>query len=88
MEFEWNEGKRQKNLAKHGLDFADVPFLDWETATVIEDRRRDYGEPRYWTFATWRGRIHFVAFTVRSTKIRIISFRRANRKEVRNHGNA
>src|SRR4051812_22950136 len=51
MEFEWDEEKRRKNWAKHGLDFADTATLDWETATFVEDNRRDYGEQRYWAFA-------------------------------------
>jgi uncharacterized DUF497 family protein len=27
MEFEWDEGKRLANMAKHGLDFVDAPVL-------------------------------------------------------------
>jgi uncharacterized protein len=32
------------------------------------------------------GRLHFVAFTVHGDKIRLISFRKANEKEVRRYG--
>ena len=88
MEFDWSEDKRRKNLAKHGLDFARVPFLEWETATVLEDRRSDYGEPRYWAFGLLSGRMHLVAFTVRGNKIRVISFRKASRKEIQRYGKA
>jgi uncharacterized DUF497 family protein len=90
MDFDWSEDKRRRNVAKHGLDFADVAALEWETATILEDQRTDYGEPRYWAFAMWKGRLHLVAFTLRGTarnrKVRIISFRRASRKEVVRHG--
>ncbi|TAK98715.1 MAG: BrnT family toxin [Rhodospirillaceae bacterium] len=88
MEFDWAEDKRRKNLAKHSLDFADVPLLDWEAATLREDNRTDYGERRYWAYGLLHGRLHLVVFTVRGTKFRIISFRRANRREVERYGKA
>ena len=86
MEFSWDEAKRLKNLAKHGLDFADVPLMDWTTATILEDVRADYGERRFWAFATWDGRLRLVAFAFRGEKVRIISFRRASQKEARRYG--
>jgi len=88
MEFDWSEDKRRKNLIKHGLDFVDVSLIDWPTATVIEDIRADYGEARYWAFGLLNGRLHLVAFTLRGSKVRIISFRRANRKEEERYGKA
>ncbi len=88
MDFDWSEDKRRRNLAKHGLDFADVAQLEWEAAVLVADDRTDYGEARYWAFARWNGRLFLVAFTRRDGRIRIISFRRANRKEVRRYGQA
>jgi uncharacterized DUF497 family protein len=84
--FSWDDEKRLKNLAKHGLDFADVPLMDWASATILEDVRANYGERRYWAFATWDARLHLVAFALRGEKIRVISFRRASRKEVGRYG--
>ena len=38
--YEWDEGKRQANLAKHGVDFADMDAFEWDTAVIdVEDRR-------------------------------------------------
>ena len=88
MKFEWDEGKRKKNLAKHGLDFRDVPGLDWEAAVVLEDMRRDYGERRYWAFISKAERLHVVTFATRGANIRIINFRKASRREIRDHGQA
>ncbi|HTQ13344.1 MAG TPA: BrnT family toxin [Rhizomicrobium sp.] len=85
MIVEWDEAKRRANLSKHGADFADVPFLDWDTATVLPDSRFDYPERRFWAFGMLRGRLHLVAFCIRGERIRIISFRKANRKEVKRH---
>lgn len=86
MEFDWDERKRAANLAKHGLDFADVAFFAWETARVLVDDRHDYGEVRYRAMGLFNGRLHFVAFTIRGDKIRLISFRKANEKEVKRYG--
>jgi uncharacterized DUF497 family protein len=86
MELEWDEAKRRSNLRKHGLDFDDAKFLDWDNATVIEDTRFTYPEPRYWAFARWNGRLHMVAFCMRGDRVRIISFRKANDREAKRYG--
>ena len=86
MELEWDETKRKANIAKHGLDFTDIPTLDWDNATVLQDARKNYPEPRYWAFAMRRTRLYMVAFCMRCQQVRIISFRKANKKEVRRHG--
>ena len=86
MDFDWDERKRASNLEKHGLDFADVAFLAWEMARVLIDDRQDYGEVRYRAMGLFKGRLHFVAFTLRGDKIRLISFRKANEKEVKRYG--
>jgi len=86
LELEWDEDKRRANLQKHGLDFADAKHLNWDNATYIEDTRFPYPEPRFWAFALWRRRLHLVAFCRRGAKVRIISFRKANGKEVRRYG--
>lgn len=85
MEFEWDEGKRASNLAKHGVDFAQVEAFEWSTATIFADSRRPYGESRWLALGTMSGRVHAVVFTARGDRIRIISARRANNKEVRRH---
>ena len=86
MEFEWDDAKRQINLAKHGLDFADVEKLDWANAVIIPDLRRDYGEDRFQAFSLLEERLLQVTFTRRGLAFRLVSFRPANRKERRLHG--
>jgi uncharacterized protein len=86
MEFEWDEAKRAANLAKHGLDFADVERFDWRAAVISEDRRFDYGEERLQAFAMLDGFLHQVTFTRRGQALRIVSFRHASRKERRLYG--
>jgi hypothetical protein len=38
--------KNAKNIAERGLSFERVAELDWDTAIVREDTRRNYREPR------------------------------------------
>lgn len=86
MNIVWDEEKRLSNLKKHKCDFADVMYFDWENATFIDDNRRAYGERRILAFGLFDGRLHIVAFTPRNGDVRIISFRRANKREERRYG--
>jgi uncharacterized DUF497 family protein len=81
--FQWDEAKRRSNLAKHGVDFAEAENLEWDTALVAEDDRRDYGEDRFIAFAKLGNRLHCIAFTRRGNAVRVISFRKAHWKEKR-----
>jgi uncharacterized DUF497 family protein len=51
MQFAWDEAKRQVNLCKHGLDFADASAAFEGTTLTFEDDRFDYGEQCYITLA-------------------------------------
>ena len=86
--FEWDEQKAERNQAKHSVsfEFATRAFDDENRVTVI-DNRRDYGETRYITLAKIDNRLYVVAFTLRSSIIRLISARKANNKEVKRYEN-
>lgn len=82
VRFEWDEAKRKANIAKHGIDFLDVPEMFTSLMLVGTDTRKDYGETRKIGFGFIRGRLVVVAFTEREpTLIRIISARKANTRE-------
>lgn len=85
MEFEWDENKRLSNFAKHGLDFEDVPWVFTDEAFVVEDTRKEYGEPRFILYGPLFERIVVVAFAVRGDVIRILSMRKANQREQRSY---
>ena len=59
--------------------------LDWDSALVWVDVRRDYGEIRMVALAPQAGILYFVAFIDRASSRRIISLRRANRREVKHY---
>ncbi|MCY3821057.1 MAG: BrnT family toxin, partial [Gammaproteobacteria bacterium] len=50
-----------------------------------EDRRWDYGEDRYRLLGAVEGRVFVVIYTMRHSRIRIISAGNANRREVREY---
>ena len=81
MQFEWDEKKRRGNLAKHGIDFADLaPLFSGLTITLLDDRY-DYGEFRFITLGILNGVVMTVAHTETDEVIRIISARKATRYE-------
>ncbi len=79
--FEWDEEKRAQNFTKHGVDFYDLAYVDWEFAVFEADQRKDYGEVRVIAYVPIQNRLHICIFTQRTSK-RIISLRKANQKEV------
>ena len=85
MYFEWDEDKRAANLAKHKVDFelAKEVFSDPFAVSRIDDRM-DYGEMRCLTLGRAGGFIILaVAHTDRHGNVRIISARRAGKRERR-----
>lgn len=83
MKLDWDEAKRQATLRTRGLDFADVARIEWDAAIVLDDDRRDYGERRQVCLGLLHGQLVVVAYTFRGDALRVISMRRANRRERR-----
>ena len=83
MAITFDPEKNATNIAQRGLSFERVAELDWETAVIVEDIRRDYGEPRLRVIARLGNRLHAAVVTPRGEDLRVISFRRANRREAR-----
>lgn len=88
MRFEWDAAKSAANQAKHGVSFEEAAavFENAETRTWVDDRM-DYGEERRVSIGRLPGRdvVLVVAHTLRKGTIRLISARRANRRERKVH---
>jgi uncharacterized DUF497 family protein len=82
VQFDFDPGKDATNLSKHGLSLAAAAELSWDAALVWVDNRTDYGEERLVALAPIGDILFFVAFVDREPSRRIISLRRANRREV------
>ncbi len=81
--YEWDEDKRALNLARHGIDFEAIEYFRWETAKVRPSDRG--GETRYLALGFIGDRVHAVVYTLRHDRTRLISMRRANKTEVKEH---
>ena len=82
MEFDWDTGNTGKNL-KHGVsdEEAEQIFLD-PTSITFFDKGHSRHEQRFFVVGvTQANRKLYVAFTVRESKIRVISARDLNKKE-------
>jgi uncharacterized DUF497 family protein len=79
--YTWDEAKRQSNLRKHGLDFADASVVFKGAVLVEDDLRFHFGERRFNTLGYFQGEEVSITHTERHNGIRIISFRKATRKE-------
>ena len=82
MDYQWAPEKAASNLAKHGVDFADaVGVFEDEWALTIKEEYVE-GEQRFATLGTdFLERMLVVVYTYRGGEIRLISARRAARKE-------
>jgi len=87
MKLEWDDNKNRENLLKHGFDFADAWQLFNNPLLVKPDTRKVYGEDRWIGIGTMNNGIIVVfVFTKRNNEItRIISMRKASKKERRNY---
>jgi hypothetical protein len=87
MQFEWDENKNARNLEKHGIDFVKAKdvFADPNSVTFRSGVR--HSEERYLTIGIVDDRLITVVFTIRNDRTRIISARRARKKEREVYGN-
>jgi uncharacterized DUF497 family protein len=85
MDFEWDEGKNRRNLAKHGISFEEAARIFAGPVFREVDDRRTYGEVRLRAYGMVAGRLLCVVYTVRGGCVRIISARRASRVERRTY---
>jgi uncharacterized protein len=85
MLIEFDPAKDATNLARHGLSLALAGKLDWDAALVWVDDRFAYDELRMIALAPEAETLYYVAFVDRGEVRRIISLRRAERREVKHY---
>lgn len=85
MQITYDPAKDARNVEERGLSFALVGDFEWATALIVEDDRFDYGECRYRAMGYIGDRLHVVVFTPRADTVHVISFRKANKREVKNY---
>ncbi len=85
MKIEFDPDKNHRNIKERNLSFNLVANLDWDSSATYEDTRKDYPERRFITLAHLDGRLHVACYALITGGIRVISFRKANKREVKNY---
>jgi uncharacterized DUF497 family protein len=85
VEFEWDAGNEQKNWITHHVsaEEAEEPFFAEEQLILEDILHSTKEETRFILIGkSKQGRMLFIVYTIRKEKIRIISSRDADKKEV------
>jgi uncharacterized DUF497 family protein len=80
-QFIWDETKRESNLEKHGLNFADAARVFAGPMAVYEDSREDYGEQRMIGVGLLDNLVVLIVHVESEEITRIISMRKAYKDE-------
>ena len=83
MRVSFDPNKSSKNALERGLPFDVVSDFDFSSALFTKDERRAYAETRYVALGLLHDRLHVLCFTEAIDGIRVISFRKANDREVK-----
>ncbi len=87
MDFEWDENKNITNIAKHGYDFRDVIEVFTDKDLFVYPSSYNL-EERYIAVSRYEGKYITLIYTVRDQTIRLISSRRARKKEIKDYEQA
>ena len=87
LNFQWDENKARTNLAKHGVSFEDAATVFGDALSLtIPDPAHSQREDRFIILGmSHKGKLLVVVHTERGDSIRLISARRASRKERKSH---
>jgi uncharacterized DUF497 family protein len=88
MDIEFDPAKGEINRLKHGVTLDLAARMEWDTAITWPDTRQDYGEDRQCGIGYIGLRLYFVGFVDRDPKRRIISLRKANKREENRYAKA
>ena len=85
MEITYDQAKNKQNITERRLSFEEVVEFNFESARFSIDTRKDYGEIRRCAIGYLNQRLHALVFVETTLGIRVISFRKANQREMRNY---
>jgi uncharacterized protein len=86
VKISYDPAKRERTLAKRGLDFEDAGKVFAGATMDVRDDRRDYGEERWQSYGLLDGRLVMLAWTPRGNRRHIISMRKCNEREKEKFG--
>lgn len=85
MHIEFDPVKNEQNIRLRGLSFERAAAFDFDTAIIAQDVCKNYPEARYVALGFLAARLHVLCFTPAEGGIRVISFRKANPREVKSY---
>lgn len=85
MDITYDPAKNERNVRERALSFDRAAEFDFHTAVYRIDDRQDYGETRFRAMGYLEGRLHALVFVEHPTGIRVISFRKANSREIKGY---
>jgi uncharacterized DUF497 family protein len=86
VRYVYDPAKDEANRAKHGVSLALAEVLFAGPYVSMTDDRFDYGEVREVAFGFINLRLFACVYTDREAERRVISLRKANKREVRRYG--
>lgn len=86
MRFQFDPKKAASNLRKHGVSFADAEGVFFDPLAIHRVDPHAEDEERFVALGMGSaGQLLVVAYTIRDGEVRVISVRRATRREVRDY---
>ncbi|MGS0742889.1 BrnT family toxin [Glaciimonas sp. GG7] len=81
MHIEFDKSKDKTNQINHGISLTEIENFDWDTATIEQDVRKQYPEARFKAVGYTGERLYVMIYCLRNDGIRVISLRKANKRE-------
>ena len=85
MHFTSDPNKSRANFIKHGIVLEFAQYLDWTKEVVWQDVRYSYNEVRMSGLVPLEGKVYAVVYVVRAEFTRMISLRKANKREAKHY---
>ena len=85
MRVTFDSAKNESNIRLRGLSFERAVDFSFESALFEIDDRKEYNETRVIAIGRLGDRVHVLCFTETIDGIRVISFRKANDREVKRY---
>ena len=81
MGITFDPAKNERNIRERGLSFDRAADFDFETALIADYSRK--GEMRRVAVGYLDGRLHLLCYIPKADGIRVISFRKTNKREAK-----
>ncbi|MEI7976475.1 MAG: BrnT family toxin [Betaproteobacteria bacterium] len=85
MQFSCDPHKSRANYFKHGIVLEFAQYLDWTKEVVWQDDRQNYNEVRMSGLVPLEGKVYAVVYVLRAESTRMISLRKANKREAKHY---